>query len=401
MPVPDYLLALSPRTDALSLYGAARKSVISPMPNPKTQPPRIYSLLATGGGVIFDEDVALALKGAGFNVVPFDPRPEELAWLVKTSPDFAKAQNLWAVSCDGKPVYLSSSTGGRRCGAPPELIEISEHEALTSGAATQADLQEALKYVSPKTITGYVYYGTKPGVTASPGVIERALASIRGLERIAAKIRALNKTQKQIGRPMLPSVENRIARASRTLATFAQPNAELRRGYATLRRNLIAAKAPGAGRLPADPFPSFGVAAVAAVPVSTVVALAFIAVIAVAGVAAAFILADSYTQVVAAQTDLDKAEIEQRQQAVDCVTDPTRTHRQRRQCGRLTREITKQSEERTKRNKDANPFAQLTDALKFVVPLAAVGFTAVYFGPVIAEATSAAAQRIEDWRRRK
>lgn len=380
----DYMLALVPRMAGTSIFGAIQASIVSLVPNPKNQPRRIYALLATGGGVIHREDVAQALAGAGFTVTKFKPSSEEKAYLVQQNKAFAKAGSMWAVSCDKGPVFLTEQ--GRRCGPPPGLVAIDEAKALSMEMATQNDLQEPYRHVDPRAITGYVFYGMKAGELPTPALLLRAIDTVRRLEAVRAHIDALQARQRQSGIPMAPPVEARIARAARTLATFAQPVAELRRGYGPLRDKLVAAGAPGADKLPTDPFPRFGEPVT--LSASTIGAIALVAVIVVAASAAVIVLAYSWTQVVAAQTELDKADVEQRDQLMSCVQDSSKNYMQRLHCKRALHEITVQSKERRKRAEDANPFGDLADAMKYAVPLATIGFIGVYFGPAISEGMS-------------
>jgi hypothetical protein len=396
MPHTDYMLALTPRTNQTSIFGEARASVVSLVPNPAVQPARLYALLVSGGGVIHREDVATALQQAGFTVAPFTPTAEELAYLVKQHEAFSTAPKLWSVACD-QPIYVTEE-GARRCGPPPGLQRVPEEDAITTGLLTQDDLQAPLRHVDPRAVRGYAVYGVPPGTLPTPAMVERAIDTVRRLENIRARVDRLQVMQRQSGLAVLPTVEGRVARCARVLATFAQPVDVLRKGYTPLRRKLRRMKAPGAELLPVDPFPRFGEPVT--LSAGTIAAIALVAVIVVSAAAAVIYLAYSWQQVVAAQAELDLAEAEQRQQLLECITDPSATPMQRLSCSHALHELSVQSQERTERGQDSNPFAALADAMKYAVPLAAIGFIAVYFGPVLRQGVQAAAQGIGAARQR-
>jgi hypothetical protein len=395
----DFLRALAPVTPSTAVYGdmlgAVRTARI--VPDASTQPPRIYSLLVTGGGVLYRADAAEAMRQAGFDVASFTPTAIERAWLVKLDPTFRTATQFWSVSCS-QPVY--EIDGNRRCGTPRGLKVISEEDALATGAVDKTDLGEPLKHVDPRSVRGYRFYSMADGA-GLPGaaMVAQAIRSVRELEHMRARIDDILVRQKRSGIPVSPATEGHLAAAARVLAMYAQPAAELRKGYQGLRATLLEKGVPNADQLPVDPFPKFGEPIT--LSTSFLIGLGIVAVIVVAAMVAVIVLANAWLQISEASQQVDMAEATQRQQMLDCVSNPAIDAPTKRGCQRALKELTKQSEERTERGQDANPFSGLEDSLKWIAGIAALGFAAVYFGPVLREASQTAAGQIQTVRQRR
>jgi hypothetical protein len=231
----DLIRALAPTSPEVSIFGSMVGAVATrqAVPNAAIQPPRIYTLLQSGGGVVFRKEAAVELQQAGFTVSTFDPDERELAFLTALDPEFSNAKQLWSVFCDR---FVYEVEGKRRCADPKGVERIPTEEAMTTEMVTSADLSAPLQHVPPGSIRGYRVYAPSSDVgLPGAGMVMQALGTVRLMDQIRFRIDALVERQKNARIPMTPAVEGYIAAAAATLAKYSQPVQEFRKGYAALR----------------------------------------------------------------------------------------------------------------------------------------------------------------------
>jgi hypothetical protein len=373
----QYLLALTPQVGVRrAVLGSAMRLAL-PVDLTR-QSPRIYNTAKLGGGILTDADKAIDLENLGFTVSPITLTDVEKSYFrdVMQAPEIASAPGVWLYGCTGKIVKETGENGSLRfvCRIPGTK-EVSTLEALRDGLIDQEDLDYARSMVTAGIQKFKTYLPETEGQKPTEAEFRKALNAVRYYDQSAEMVRRLtNAVQDGVIRKT-PELTAAVTAAVTLLVEEAQPVEEFKKMHPKL---FAQNKNDQMGLAPAI--------IVAAIVVFGIIVL--LGVIAVGGAVYAYLYSQesrNYTTYM----EMRKECTEQAKPYLECMKDPTKTYFQRKDCHAAVKALA--CTEIPEAPKPPDPMGDLAKAMKYLVPVVAVGGVIYLFGPAIRESASSAA----------
>jgi hypothetical protein len=189
-----------------------------------TQPPRLYSTFASGGGILHNKDAATGLQASGFSIVGSQLDSAEAAYLRGINSAWEGKNYGWFFSCEGG----MEKTGGNwtcRHSAPGEpAITV---ETMTTAEARQGDIVDRAELRPAAEIMGRMpSHVTVIGGGGDTGwtneMFAGAVAAVQSWYSLGRGLERLHMAKKA-GVVFPPSAEAVITHGYRTRARIAQP----------------------------------------------------------------------------------------------------------------------------------------------------------------------------------
>ena len=350
-------------------------------PDANTQPPRLYSAFASGGGILHNQEAATGLQSAGFSIVGSQLDSTEAAYLRGINTAWEGKNYGWFFSCEGE----MDKTGGNwscRHSAPGEpaltVDTMPTSEALSGDIVNRAELRPSREIMGrmPTTITT-IAGGGDTGWSNEQFV--KAVAAVQSWYSLGRGLERLHQAQKA-GVSVSPNALAVITRGAKTRARFAQPVAKFVGEYSQYQQS----------ERYGDAEDSLGAAWVpAAIWAGSIV------VVALTMYACVRLLAGNTEEIQAANNEVWALNSSNTQALRDCVTDPSKGFFEKRVCTRalnIERGAVPQTE----------PTAQAIAGLTKNIMWVALAGAGVYMaGPFVRSAAQGMAERGKARRQRR
>ena len=395
----QYLLALTPQVGIRrAVLGSAIRFVL---PTDKVrQPPRIYNTARLGGGVLTDADKATELETLGFTVSKVTLNDAEKAYFrdVMGILEIATAPSVWLYGCTGKIVSESGPDGAMRLACRiPKTKEVSTFEALRDGLIDQEDLDYARSMFAKGVQKFKTYLPESEGQKPTEAEFRKALNAVRFYDDSALMVYRLSNLVKQGVIQATPQLRAVVGAAVNMLIEQAQPVEEFKKMHPKLFMGKESGRVgflPAA--IPAIPVgTAIAVAAVSAAVVAFSLSIAVIGTVAIAGAVYAYLYSQesrNYDTYMAMRQEC----AEQAKPYLECVKDESRTYFQRKDCLKAVEALA--CSEIPQAPKPPDPAESLAKAMKYLVPVAAIGGVVYLFGPAIRESASSVASWLREAR---
>jgi hypothetical protein len=349
-------------------YGVVQAKALTP--DASRQSPRIYSALAQGGGVLFDEAAAESMAAAGFMVEPIVPTSAELAYLEPFDARFRTMGHLFLVSCDAGRVIQAGPGGARRCAAHPGLKKVSITQAKSMGIVKSSDFKPARSWASK--VLRYVVFASDAPEAEAVAAAKETMAIRADVARMVVD---LSNAARISERPLKGKALVIWEDAARWLGRTAQPAAVLSAAWGIpLGPKPVKVKGPSGA--------SVGIAFTA--PSWPVV----LGVIVVGLAAAAVYVAHQRSKALQIQKEIQQVTLDETAELRRCVADKSEKPEMRANCAAAIKDL---------KPPEAAPdlATQLVEAAPYITGLALLGAGIVYFGPVAKEVGKTGAQGIK------
>lgn len=383
----DILSALAPRGPLVwsasgdrlgkrARMGAATFNVARVAPDASRQSGRLYRAFASGGGVVVNEDLAQALSSRGFSVQGAVLSAQEQDQIAPLMSNIASFDAVWIVTCEDEAgVNLGI------CGPPPGLQEADAMKAIEDGEIDAKDMAAVTAWY-PRDKIGGIRAFLSPLSGYTQAQFAAAIRAVEHYDEIAALVVSIEGKASDSGLPLTEDGEFSVVSARAYLAEFAQPVSMFRERFPEF-----------VGPAVTPPSAKFGELVWMT---ATMIKITIVAVFALTIIAAVVLLAALGNRKFDQYAKLKQTHLDQQQQIIDCVSDPSLAPAQRRECRKALRQHGKGAPE-----VPSDPLESVAQAIMGLGPVLAIGAVAYFFGPVIVELVKSTSEGVRERRQAK